>query len=85
MFSVFDMGEPNIKACLMPFFAAFAKLLNPCSYFLQHIWSGLQANLLETNKNFNIIINILACFDKSMAKTQPSSKNYKSQRTIYDN
>jgi hypothetical protein len=84
MFSVFDLGEPN-KACFMTFVAPFAKLLNPCNCFLQRRLNSLQANLLETNKNFSIVTNILAYFAKSMAKTQPMSKNYKSQRTIDDN
>jgi hypothetical protein len=60
-----------MKACPMPFVVAFAILHNPCNCFLQHKLSGLQINLPKTNKNFSLITCILACFDESMAKTQP--------------
>jgi hypothetical protein len=81
----FSMGKPNIKACLMPFVAPFGWLFSWCNYFLQHRLNGLQVNLPKTNKKFNIITSILACFGGSTTKAQPLPKNYKSQRTTIDN
>jgi hypothetical protein len=67
------MGESNIKACPMPF--------NPLPNFLIHVFffykcklNDLQVNLPTINRNLDIIIGMLACSIKSMAKTQPLPK-----------
>jgi hypothetical protein len=63
------MGKPSFKSCPMPFATLFVGLFNPCKKKLYHRLNNLQANLLETNRNFNINTSILACFVESVVKT----------------
>jgi hypothetical protein len=61
--------KPNIKAFSLPFTLPFVRLISPCNSFLQGKLNGFQVDLLKPYTNINIIISILACFAKSMAKT----------------
>jgi hypothetical protein len=70
------MVEPCINPSLLPFIMSLARLLDPHNYFLQ--------GRPKAKANIYIIVSILACFAKNMAKTIPLPRSCKYQKGTCD-